>query len=74
MENNEIVKGCSEYTYLGVVFDKTGTDDREIKKRVTQARKIIHCLNSIFWTKEIGKRRKFNILQHSDKIKFIIWS
>ena len=55
------IKTCEEYTYLGVTFDSTGKDDKEINKRITQARRTIGCLNGIFWSEEIGKHRKFNI-------------
>lgn len=59
--DSDVIEGCKEYMYLGVVFDTTGTDDKEIKKRVTQARRTIGCLNNILWSKEIGKHRKYNI-------------
>ena len=42
--DNEIVL-CQEYNYLGVTFDTSGTDDKEIRSRVIQARKCIACLN-----------------------------
>ncbi|XP_072392123.1 uncharacterized protein [Diabrotica undecimpunctata] len=38
LENNEQITSCSEYTYLGVILDRTGKDDEEIKKRATQTR------------------------------------
>lgn len=59
----EEIEACDEYTYLGVTFDITGKDDKEINKRITQARRIIGCLNGIFWSKEIGKHRKYNIYE-----------
>jgi hypothetical protein len=59
-EDNEI-EFCQEYKYLGVIFDTSGTDDKEIKPRVIQARKYIACLNGILWSKDIRKERKLNI-------------
>ena len=54
-------KECQEYKYLGVIFDTSGTDDKEIRSRVTQARKCIACLNGILWSEDIKKERKLNI-------------
>ena len=59
-KDNEI-ELCQEYKYLGVIFDNSGTDDKEIRSRVIQARKCIACLNGILWSKEIRKERKLNI-------------
>ena len=41
-------------------FDTSGTDDKEIRSRVIQARKCVACLNGILWSKDIRKR-KLNI-------------
>ena len=46
--------------YIGVIFDTSGTDDKEISSRVIQARKCIACLNGILWSKDIRKERKLN--------------
>ena len=51
----------NRYKYLGVIFDNSGTDDKEIRLRVIQARKCIACLNGILWSKDIRKERKLNI-------------
>lgn len=61
LENNEEVEVCTEYSYLGVIFDSSGSDTNEIRKRITQAKKAIGSLNSVFWSREIGKGRKYNI-------------
>ena len=52
---------CQEYKYLGVIFDTSGIDDKEIRSRVIQARKCIACLNGILWNKDKRKERKMNI-------------
>jgi len=59
-KDNEI-EFCQEYKYLGVIFDTSGTDDKEIRLRVIQVRKCIACLNGILWSKGIRKERKLNI-------------
>ena len=59
-KENEI-EFCQEYKYLGVIFGTSGTDDKEIRSRVIQARKCIACLNGILWSKDIRKERKLNI-------------
>ncbi|XP_044744708.1 uncharacterized protein LOC123306668 [Coccinella septempunctata] len=61
LENDEAIEACDEYSYLGVIFDTTGKEDKEIKKRIT--RKTIGCLNGIFWSQQIGKQRKYNIYE-----------
>ena len=55
------IESCQEYKYLGVIFDTSGTEDKEIRSRLTQARKCIACLNEILWSKDIRKERKLNI-------------
>ena len=59
-KDNEI-EFCQEYKYLEVIFDTSGTDDKEIRSRVIQARKCIACLNGILWSKDIRKERKLHI-------------
>lgn len=34
------------------------------KKRIPLAGRMIGCFNGIFWSQEIGKRRKYNIRMH----------
>ena len=59
-KDNEI-ELCQEYKYLGVIVDTSGTDDKEIRSRVIQARKCIACLNGILWSKDIRKERIFSV-------------
>ena len=59
-KDNEI-ELCQEYKYLGAIFDTSGTDDKEIRSRVIQARKCIACLKGILWSKDIRKEKKLNI-------------
>ena len=59
-KDNEI-ELCQEYKHLGVIFDTSGTHDKEIRSTVIQARKCIACLNGILWSKEIRKEGKLNI-------------
>jgi len=61
LDKNSEIESCQEYKYLGVIFDTSGTDDKEIRSRVIQARKCIACLNGILWSKDIRKERKLNI-------------
>ena len=50
-------------------FYTSGTDDKEIRSRVIQARKCITCLNGILWSKDIRKKRKLNIYSYNALIK-----
>lgn len=63
LDNGQQIPSCQEYVYLGVTFDSTGTDVKEIEKRIVQAKKVIGCLNGILWSKEITKKRKYNIYE-----------
>ena len=49
------------YVPLGVIFYTSGTDDKEMRSRVIQAKKCIARLNGILWSKDIRKERKLNI-------------
>lgn len=60
---DNIINGCNSYKYLGVTFNKEGTDNEEIDNRIVMARKAIGCLNGILWNKNKLKRRKYNIYE-----------
>ncbi|KAL3275043.1 hypothetical protein HHI36_019815 [Cryptolaemus montrouzieri] len=47
LDEGKDISGSREYTYLGVTFDDTGTDGKEIEKRITQAKQVIGCLDSV---------------------------
>jgi hypothetical protein len=53
MDNGDIISGCTEFRYLGTIFTKYGRDTKNIRYRVTQARKIIGALNGVWWSKNI---------------------
>jgi len=55
------IEFCQKYKYLGVIFDTSGTDNKEIRSRVIQARKCVACLNGKLWSEDIRKERKLNI-------------
>jgi len=61
LDKDSEMEFCQEYKYLGVIFDTSGTDDKEIRSTVIQARKCIACLNGILWSEDIRKERKLNI-------------
>ena len=58
---DSVTESCQEYKCLGVIFDTSGTEDKEIRSRLIQARKCVACLNGILWSKDIRKERKLNI-------------
>jgi len=41
LDKDSEIQFCQEYKYLGVIFDTSGTDDKEIRPRVIKARKCI---------------------------------
>ena len=58
MDNGDIITGCTEFRYLGTIFTKDGRDTKNIRHRVTQARKIIGALNWVWWSKNITRNGK----------------
>jgi len=44
LDKSSDIEFCQEYNYLGVTFDTSGTDDKEIRSRVIKARQCIACL------------------------------
>jgi hypothetical protein len=61
LDRDSEIELCQEYKYLGVIFDTSGTDNKDTRSRVIQARKCIVCLNGILWSKDIRKEGKLNI-------------
>jgi hypothetical protein len=61
LDEDKEVEFCQEYKYLGVIFDTSGTDGKEIRSTVIQAGKCIACLDGIVWSKNTRKERKLNI-------------
>jgi hypothetical protein len=61
LDQDNKIEFCQEYKYLGVIIDNSGTDNKEIRSRVIQARKSTSCLNGVLWSKDIRKERKLNI-------------
>ena len=61
LDEDSEIEFCQEYKHLGVIFDISGTDDKEISSRVIQARECIACLNGILWSEDIRMERKLNI-------------
>ena len=61
LDKDKEIEFCQEYKYLGVIFDTSGRDDKEIRSRVIQARRCIACVNGTLWSKDIRRERKLNI-------------
>ena len=57
------IKPCTEFTYLGTKIDQSGDNATEIKQRISQARKAINALNSIWLHKNFTKNKKLRIYQ-----------
>jgi len=55
---NDIITGCTEFRYPGTIFTKDGRDTKNIRHRVTKARKIISALNGVWLSKDITRNRK----------------
>ena len=70
MDNGRIFTGCTEFRYLGTIFTKDGRDTKNIRHRVTQARKIIDSLNGVWWSKNITRNRKKMI--YNNMVKSIL--
>jgi len=62
-DGREEIKPCIECTYLGTKIDQLGNNTTEMKHRISQIRKAINALNSIWWHKNITQNRKLYIYQ-----------
>jgi len=62
LDEDSEIQFCQEYKYLGVIFDTSRTDDKEIRSRVIKARKCIACLNGILWNIRYKKGEKIEHL------------
>jgi len=58
MDNGDIITGCTESRNLGTIFTKDGRDTKNIRHRVTQARKIMGVLKGIWLSKNIARNGK----------------
>ena len=70
MDNGDIITGCTEFRYLGTIFTKDGRDTKNIRHRVTPARKIRDALNGVRWSKNITGNRKKMI--YNNMIKSVL--
>lgn len=61
VEENQEIKLCEDYKYLGVKITQDGKLDAAIKERNIQGRKGISLLNSVLWDKNISKENKKRI-------------
>ena len=63
LEGGEEIQPSTECTYLGTKIDQLGDNTTEIKHKISQTRKAINALNSIWWQRNITKNRKLYIYQ-----------
>jgi len=62
-DSGEEIKPCTECTYLDTKIDQSVDNRTEIKHRISETRKVINALNSIWWHKNITKNKKLYICQ-----------
>ena len=70
MDNGDIINGCTEFKYLGTIFTKNGRNTKNIRYRVTQARKITGALKGVWWSKNITRNRKMII--YNSMVKSVV--
>lgn len=61
IDDNSSIKQVNQTKYLGAIIGTEGTSDREIRSRMEKSRKVLGCLNSIWWDKNISKSTKVRI-------------
>jgi hypothetical protein len=54
-DGGEEIQQCAECTYLGTKIDQLGDNSTELKHRISQTKKAINPLNSVWWHKNIFK-------------------
>jgi len=60
-DGEEEIKPCTECTYLGTKIVQLGDNTTEIQHRISQTRKAINALNSIWWHKKILLKTEYYI-------------
>ncbi|XP_030758926.1 uncharacterized protein LOC115884471 [Sitophilus oryzae] len=57
--NDEVqLSQVEQFKYLGVNINKRGPEQQEVKIRIQNAKRVIGCLNSVWWDRHISKRNK----------------
>ena len=69
-QQQQEIKHCQKYKYLGMHITNDGSLDKEIKCRNNQGRQAIRQLNSILWDKAVSKQNKHKI--YNSIVKSII--
>nr|CAI5853376.1 unnamed protein product [Callosobruchus analis] len=54
----EEIQGVEKCKYLGIILNKQGNSEDEIKERINKGRKVTGALNSLLWDKGIKKQTK----------------
>ena len=66
-DGGEEIKPCIECTYLGTQIDQLEDNTTGIKHRISQTRKAINALNSIWWNKNITKNSKLYLSNYNSE-------
>lgn len=61
LDNGEIIEPSTECIYLGTKIDQFGKSNTEIEHRISETKKAINALNSLWWNKHITRNRKLQI-------------
>jgi hypothetical protein len=62
-DGGEEIKPYIECTYLGTKIDQSGENTTQIKQRISQTRKVINALNSIWWHKNTTKTENYILIK-----------
>lgn len=61
IDEDTAIKQVEKFKYLGAIVDRNGIGGAEIKHRIQEGRKIIGCLNSLWWDRNISNHTKKRI-------------
>ncbi|XP_030757801.1 uncharacterized protein LOC115883584 [Sitophilus oryzae] len=63
--NDEVqLSQIEQIKYLGVNINKRGLEQQEVKIRIQNAKRVIECLNSVWWDRQVSKRNWTNKLEN----------
>lgn len=68
LQDGTSITACEDYQVSGVKITKNCTREKEIRERINKGRKAIETLNSVPWSKQITKERKYLNTTHSNHI------
>lgn len=70
--NNEIIRKCDSFKYLGTHITSTGTCQKDIDSKIALGKQATKILHGLLWSKNISKVVKNDVSRYSRKYN-VVW-